>query len=321
MAARYRGRRLLLIPVLVSALALSGCSIAQKVPEGYLTENYLAVPVVAPAESQPADDSGVIDFNRSYAQPEKPKTGKPPKAVVNTAPAAGTAAASSASSGSTSSEKELETVTYNRSESDDKRETLGNVEITSPDVVLENKSIKGDLVVTKDAYGSLSLLSCKVAGDITVNGDIDTLELVDTTVEALYLYSGDDITVNLEGDATIQGTYLKGTNASLNAYNISHDYSGYSVITIEKSTRSATYLDIHGADCKTVICNSECEVTLDNASNRTYVERFIANAPVTIFGAEQIEVLSANAQDILLYGQPDRVTYDEDRYDPPTITS
>ncbi len=321
MAARYLGKQLLLILALVSALVFSGCSIAQKVPEDYLTENYLAVPVVAPAETQAEDSSSVADFNRSYAQPEKPKTGKPPKAVVNTASASGTAASSSASSSSASSEKELETITYKHSESDDKRETLGNVEITSPDVVLENKYIKGDLVVTKDAYGSLSLLSCKVTGDITVNGDIDTLELVDTTAEALYLYSGDDITVNLEGDATIQGTYLKGTDTSLNAYNIGHNYSGYSVITIEKYTRSTTYLDIHGADCKTIISNSECEVTLDNTSNLTYVERFIANAPATIFGAEQIEVLSANAQDILLYGEPDRIIYDEDQYDPPTITS
>ncbi|SDM73191.1 hypothetical protein [Acetanaerobacterium elongatum] len=307
---------------IMAAVALTGCSVAQRVPDGYLTQNYIAAPTSASTAPQEAETSSG-NQTRTYATPEKPKTGKPPKAVVATAPAPGASVSSSASSSavsSSTSSEALKTTNYNKAaQTDDKQEVLGNVEISGADIILKNKYIKGDLVVKDGTYGTLTLEDCKIDGKLTVNGDLDTIELIDVTANSLYLYSGAKITVNLEGDSAIMGTYLKGTDAALYAYNIGNSYSGYSVITIERSAPFTTKLEVHGAKCETVIVDSESEVILDDGTMLTRVRRFIANNTITIFGAEQIDVLNANAKNITLHGQPGKIIYDDKQFPAPVI--
>lgn len=309
---------------IMAAVALTGCSVAQRVPEDYLTQNYLTTSASASAAPQETE-TGNSNQSRTYATPEKPKTGKPPKAVVATAPvpgASGTAPGSSSAASSGTSSDTLTTTSYTKvAQTDDKQEVLGNVEISVADIVLKNKYIKGNLVVKDGTYGTLTLEDCKIGGTFTVIGDLDALYLKDITADSLYLYSGTKITVELEGDSVILGTYLKGTDAVLNAYNIGTSFSGYSVITIEQSPPFSTKLEVHGAKCKTIINNSESEVTLDNGINVTRVERFIANNTTTVFGAEQIDVLNANAKNITLHGQPSKIIYDEKRFPAPVIVT
>lgn len=312
-------KRILKLSVFIMvAVALTSCSVAQRVPEGYLTQNYLAAPTSASTAPQEAETSSG-NQTRTYATPEKPKTGKPPKAVVSTAPAPGTSGSSAASSSGSSSETLTTTSFKKAAQTDEKQEVLGNVEITEADIILKNKYIKGNLVVKDGTYGTLTLENCKIDGTFTVNGDLDTINLKNVTTNSLYLYSGSKIIVNLEGDSVIMGTYLKGTDAILYAYNIGSSFSGYSVITIEQFVQFSTKLEVHGAKCKTIINNSESEVTLDNGITTTRVERFIANNTTTIFGAGQIDILNANAKSITLHGQPGKIIYDEKQFPAPVI--
>lgn len=299
--------------VAVAGLFLfSGCTIAEKAPDSYLTEEYYAVPALA-VVAQPADDTAALpmSFNRTTAEPVKPAKGKPPKPVhIDTAAVAAQSAASSAAS----SEPSAEDKTYTETVTDDKKATYKNVEISAADVVLENKYITGNLTVTIDALYSLTLINCKIDGELIVNSPyLYELSMENCLIKTLRLATGDYIDVELEGRAVIDETILmSGTMASLYAYNIEHSYSGYKTITLAKSAKPME-LTLYGVSCKTLTVNSDSEVTLSD-SNPSYVEAFIANAPVTVQGAARITKCYIRSKDVVLYGEPYELIYDKAKF-------
>lgn len=301
---------LLVVCAVVGLFLLSGCTIAEKAPDSYLTEEYFAIPALA-VVAQPADDIAVLpmSFNRTTAEPVKPAKGKPPKPVHidTTAVAAPTAA-------TTSSQPTAEDKTYTETITDDKKATYKNVEISASDVVLENKYITGNLTVTVDALYSLTLINCKIDGELIVNSPyLYELYMENCLIKTLRLATGDYIDVELEGRSVIDETILMaGTRASLYAYNIEHSYSGYKTITVAKSAKPME-LTLYGITCKTLTVNSQSEVTLSD-TNQSYVEAFIANAPVTVQGAARITKCYVRSDDVVLYGEPYELIYDKSKY-------
>ncbi len=309
---------LLGITAVMGLLLLSGCTIAEKAPEHYLTEEYYAAPVLATV-AQPADDAAVLpmSFNRTSAEPVKPAKGKPPKPVhIDTAAIAAqaAAAASAASSQAASSEPAAPDKIYDKTVTDDKKETFHNVEVSASDVILENKYITGDLTVTRDASYSLTLINCKIEGELIVNSPyLYELELEDCMIRTLRLAAGDYIDVALEGRSLIEETILlSGTKASLYAYNIEHSYSGYKNISLAKSAKLIELI-LYGVSCQTLTVSSESTVSLAD-SNPSYVEAFNANAPVTVEGAARITKCYVRSDGVKLYGEPKELIYDKAKY-------
>ncbi len=292
-------------------LLLCGCSIAQKAPESYLTEEYYAAPVLA-AVVEPAAVTDILptSFNRTTSTPVKPAKGKPPKAVhISATAAAAPAAAETADAKSTDPDK-----TYTESVTDDKKATYNHVEVAAHDVVLENKYIRGNLTVTADAFSSLTLINCKIDGELIVNSrSLYNLFLTDCSIKALRLASGEYIDVELEGVSYINETVItSGTAVSLYEYNIQSGYSGYKAVTIAKSSKTVE-LDLFGVDCNTLTVNSESEITLSD-DNPAYVEAFIANAPVYVRGASRIDKFYVRSKGIVLEGEPRQLIYDKSKY-------
>ncbi len=303
---------LLVVCAVVGLFLLSGCTIAEKAPESYLTEEYYAVPALA-VVAQPADATAVLpmSFNRTTAEPVKPAKGKPPKPVhIDKSAVAAQAAASSAAT----SEPAAADKTYTETITDDKKATYKNVEISAADVVLENKYITGNLTVTVDALYSLTLINCKIDGELIVNSPyLYELYMENCLIKTLRLATGDYIDVELEGRSVIDETILMaGTTASLYAYNIEHNYSGYKTITLAKSAKPME-LTLYGVACKTLTVNSQSEVTLSD-TNQSYVEAFIANAPVTVQGAARINKCYVRSSGVVLYGEPYELIYDKSKY-------
>ncbi|MFA9380394.1 MAG: hypothetical protein ACERKO_04975 [Acetanaerobacterium sp.] len=296
---------------LVSVLPVfSGCTIAKKAPGDYLTAEYYAAPTLAPVtESVQEEPPAEQQYDRTTAEPVKPEKGKPPKTVI----AAPVTAAPPASSSTSSSVHGRDKV-YSSSETYDKKETLGNVEIAAADVVLENKYITGNLTVTSKAYYSLTLTNCRVDGRLVVESDsLYELFLIDTTMPTLSLSSGGAVDVELEGMSYIAETVISGgTSTALYAYNIDYSYSGYKDITIQKSSRT-TFLDLYGIDCETLTANSRSSIMLSD-SNMCYVDTFVANAPVTVEGAHRIDRFYVRSDDVQLYGEPNDMIYGKSNY-------
>lgn len=291
----------------------SGCSIAEKAPDSYLTEQYYAAPVFA-AVAQPAEtDALPVSFNRVTATPVKPAKGKPPKPVhIDTSAAAKTAADEQKKS--SSSDPEYADKTYTETVTDDKKATYNNVEVSAADVVLESKYIKGDFTVTSDALYSLTLIGCKIDGQLIVKGaSLYELNLENCVIDTLRLASGEYVDVTLEGVSYIKETVLSsGTAANLYAYNIQSGYSGYKAITIAKSSRTSE-LTMYGVDCQNLTVNSESEITLDD-DNTARVEACVVNAPATITGAYRIQKLYVRSGGIVLDTEPGELIYGKSKY-------
>lgn len=296
-------------------LLFSGCSIAPKAPESYLTEEYYTAPVLATVAQSVDTVALPTSFDRVTATPVKPAKGKPPKSVhINQSAAAATQATSSETTSSTKEEDYPDKTYSSDSVIDDKKATYKNVEVSAADVVLKNKYIKGNLTVTRDAFYSLTLENCMIEGELIVNSSsLYDLILTDCGIQTLRLASGDFIDVELEGLSYINETVLSsGTKASLYAYNIQSNYSGYKTITIAKSS-STIELFLYGVECKTISVNTESEVTLSD-SDPSYVDTFVANAPVTVQGASRIDRFYVRSKGVVLYGEPKELIYDKSKY-------
>lgn len=197
-----------------------------------------------------------------------------------------------------------ENVTFNEAGTFDTEETLVSADITADDVILQNKTIEGDLYINVPGNGSVTLSNVTVKGSIYVNKEKAVAYNFIDTVNA----AGDEYTINLfdvvcnnieienfptrlvaSGSTNIN---MVKTNSSITLQEQNITKNGFNDVAIQGG--SEVNLTILAAGIRQLTIANTAMVTMIT-DNATLVEMVQADSPVSIYGGATINVLQANS--------------------------
>lgn len=226
-------------------------------------------------------------------------------------------------------------VTYSKAGQYDQKQTLSSASITADKVTLSNKTITGDLTITKGVgNGHITLENVVVKGKLKVaGGGSNSIELIDCTIAEIQLYKfeGEPVRFIASGDTEV-GAVVAKSGIILEEYRLDSSAKGFVKLTTEPSDYAYIITQLDNTDLDLFVANATSRVDVDSSSDIT---RATVNARSSFEGGGSIGTMTVTASGVTTAIRPNKVntasgvsepTYTSSRDDDdddvaPTITS
>lgn len=195
-------------------------------------------------------------------------------------------------------------VTFNEAGTFDTEETLVSADITADDVILQNKTIEGDLYINVPGNGSVTLSNVTVKGSIYVNkekavaynfidkvnaaGNEYTINLFDVVCNNVEI---ENFPTRLVASGSTNINMVK-TNSSITLQEQSITKNGFNDVAIQGGSEVSLTILAAGIRQLTIANTAMVTMITDTA---TLVEMITADSPLSIYGGATINVLQANS--------------------------
>lgn len=201
----------------------------------------------------------------------------------------------------------------------DKEETIASAEITADDVILQNKTIDGDLYINVPGNGSVTLSNVIVKGSIYVNMEkkvaYDFLEKVNAAGNQYTINLFDVVCNNVEIENFPTRLVASGstninmvkTNSDITLQEQNITKNGFNDVEITNGSKVEVTLLATGIRQLSVSNSANVELLTDTA---TLIEMLTADSPVNIYGGATINLLKANS-DVTADNEPQSVVVGE----------
>jgi len=300
-------------------LAAQMAPVQQAAPQSSMQEEEPDIPAAAlpqqpqQEEPQPEEPAQPSSSERVIPQPES-KPEAQPQSQPQAQPAApqssssSTAAAPKAESSKTS---EYPPKTYKESGYYDSKKTYGDVSIREGDILLANKTIMGDLTISRFAEDGVTLENCIVGGTLYIKGG-QSVVLHDSRVGKIVVkdHNQQETTIFAEG-LTRTGTITAYTDLILDESGLNPKRSGFSELTTDGSDTCVS-LALNETVLTKVTLKKEADLYVDFTS---VVEQLRVSKPSMIDGDGNIKQLTIASNDIISYIIPDKEEKTSQRYD------
>lgn len=208
----------------------------------------------------------------------------------------------------------MQNLTINAALTHDENATYYNIFINADGVILKNKLVTGDLVISESvANGAVTLENIVVKGRILVNG-AQTVTLRDVTAVQLIAQRGSGTTDYIvEGASTIHQMAAKN-QLTIDETGLSENYAGIKDLTTEQGAPMWQQVTLLKGALEQVTANDATNLMLSSGSS---VEQVIANAPTHIGGSGSVYSLTVRSDEVSYEKEPRNVTVEDD-YDRPS---
>lgn len=216
-------------------------------------------------------------------------------------------------------DKTKDNVAFKEAGTFDKEETITTAEILADDVILQNKTIDGDLYINVPGNGSVTLSNVTVKGSIYVNMEkkvaYDFLEKVKASGTQYLINLFDVVCNNIEienfpvrlvASGTTNINMVK-TNSDITLQEQNITKNGFNDVTIMNGSKVEVTLLAAGIRQLNVANSANVELLTDTS---TLIEMLTADSPVNIYGGATINLLKANA-DVTADSEPQSIVVGE----------
>ena len=194
-------------------------------------------------------------------------------------------------------------------------ETLTSLKVTTGNVLLQNKTILGDLEITADAeHQPITLSNVTVGGNLIVRGG-GIVTLQDVSAAVLYAQKAEEpIYLVLLGDLSIPQAMIGGEMIMLDAGLISGGFESVFLDQVDNDADAGkTVLEVQGLQIPQLVINQRSEVMLYNGAAAGEVW---ANAPASFKGTGRINSLTCAASGITYQTKPGSIKLENGAAEP-----
>ncbi len=301
----------LLVLVLICLLLLGGALVASKYygpVQDPASQPSLSEPEEPEQQSeQPEPEEPEDPFKEEESKPSS--SGQP--IVTPAAPSSGSSSSAEKKEDSSKDSNNYSTKTFSKSGYYDTKQKLGNVVVKTGDIILENKTIRGDMTIARDTEDTIELVDCVVEGVLYVRGG-QTVVLTDTRVAEIVVKEGYDqpVTIIVDGESRT-GLITAYTGVVLDESGLDPSKSGFSELKVVSGDPTISVNLIDTLLTK-VTLDEETDLYLEGES---VIRRLRVNEPSTIDGDGEIELLVIGSDEITSYIIPDEEEKVSKRYD------
>ncbi len=204
----------------------------------------------------------------------------------------------------------------------------GNISIVSPNVVLENAVVEGDLYISEGVgTGEVTLNNVVVKGETVVSGGgINSILFIDTQLGTLRVEVPDNVPVRVmaSGSTNINMTEVR-SESKLQTNSLTGDgFQGIVVaipdnakVSLEGNFPSVVVdspkakVDILGGKAENIVITEKAIEAKVNIASIATVSSMKINAQATIGGTGKLEAVSINAQNVSIAQNPDKIDIKE----------
>ena len=198
-------------------------------------------------------------------------------------------------------------VTYSKAGQYDQKQTLSSASITADKVTLSNKTITGDLTITKGVgNGHITLENVVVKGKLKVaGGGSNSIELIDCTIAEIQLYKfeGEPVRFIASGGTEV-GAIVAKSGIILEEYRLDSSAKGFVKLTTEPSDYVYIITQLDNTDLDLFVANATSRVDVDNSSDIT---RATVNARSSFEGGGSIGTMTVTASGVTTAIRPNKV--------------
>ena len=281
------------------------------------------IPVVAPPSQEPEQSeaepvekeepsSSQQEIPLPEAQPEaQPQSQAQSQPQSQAAAQPQTAGSSAASQTESSASSEYPTKTYKEGGCYDSKKTYGEVSIREGDILLANKTIKGDLTISRYAEGDIVLENCTVEGTMHIKGGQSVL-LIDSRIGKIVVkdYEEGQTAIFAEG-LTRTGAITAYTDLYLDESELDPKRNGFSELNTDGSDTYVS-IELNQTVLTKVNLKKEADLYVEYSS---VIEKLRVYKPSVIKGDGTIELLVVSCNDIISYIEPAKEEKTSQRYD------
>ncbi|MBP0963275.1 MAG: hypothetical protein J6Q99_03160 [Oscillospiraceae bacterium] len=262
-------------------------------------------------ESSSSQQEIPIPEPRPAPQPQpQPQPQAQPQPQTQAQPQA-SSSSSSASQQESSQSSEYQTKTYTKGGYFDSKKTYGDVSIKEGDILLANKTIKGDLTISRYAEGDITLENCTVEGTLYIKGG-QTVVLADSRIGKIVVKDYDEREAKIFAEGlTRTSTITAYTDVRLDESGLDPKRNGFSEVTTDGGD-SFVSIVLNDVTLTNVTLKKETELLVDFGS---VIEKLRVSKPSVIDGDGSIELLVISSNDIISYIEPTKEEKTSQRYD------
>ena len=246
----------------------------------------------------------------SLPEPEPEPESEPESsssASVIPPPSSSSSSAAPKPSASSSAQTTAGSMTYSKAGEYDQKQTLSSASITADKVTLSNKTITGDLTITKGVgNGHVTLEKVVVKGKLKVaGGGSNSIELIDCTIGEIQLYKSEGEPVRFVASGSTEvGAVVAKSGIILEEDDLDSGAKGFVKLTTEPSDYVYIITQLDSTDLDLFVANATSRVDVDGRSD---INRATVNARSSFEGSGSIGTMTVTVSGVTTSIRPGKV--------------